>query len=69
MLHTSAERQRRIVQALSAHAKPCMVYNPALEAFWNPGRVDQSSLPLVEYMRRDFSPELAIGDYQIWTRR
>jgi hypothetical protein len=68
MLHITPERQQQIVRALETHPKACFVYNPELDAFWNPGKVDQSRLPLIQYMHRNFRPELAVGEYQIWTR-
>jgi hypothetical protein len=69
-LFFTPEQQNRIVQALSAHSQACIVYNPALAALWDPGgHQDFESMPLVQYIRREFKPVVASGEYRLLIRK
>ena len=66
MLGLSAQEQARIVQALAAHPRACVVYNPAILALWNSGgQMDFESLPLVQYIQQGFRPIAASGEYRL----
>jgi hypothetical protein len=65
----SPQQQRRVVAALSSHPKACIVYHERLAAFWNPGGHDLGSLPLVHYIRQEFKPAMASGEYQLLIRK
>jgi hypothetical protein len=64
----SAEQQGRVIAALSRHPRACIVYNPRLSAFWNPGGEDLEVLPLVQYIRQGFRPTMVSGEYQLLIR-
>jgi hypothetical protein len=69
-LFFTPEQQNRIVQALSSHSRACIVYNPALAALWDPsGHQDFESMPLVRYIRREFRPAVASGEYRLLIRK
>jgi hypothetical protein len=68
-LYFSRQQQDRIIKALASHQQACAVYNPRLAAFWNPNHEDLSSLPLVRYLRDEFKPLMAAGEYQLFIRR
>jgi hypothetical protein len=68
-LYLSAQQQARIITALSVHPHACIIYNPNLSAFWNPGDRDLNSLPLVEYISENFRPLTSAGRYQLLVRK
>ena len=64
----SPEQQQQVVTAISSHPRACVVYNPRLTEFWNPGGKRLDDLPLVAYIFRNFHPVGASGDYQFMLR-
>jgi hypothetical protein len=64
-LYLDANQQVEIVRRLSEQPRPCVLVNPRWAAFWNPGRRNLDSLPLVKYMREGFSPVLSAGEYSL----
>jgi hypothetical protein len=64
----SNDQQQQVVAAISSHPRACMVYNPALVNFWNPGGESRENLPLVRYIFDNFRPVGGSGDYQLMLR-
>ena len=65
----SNDQQTRIIQALSSHPRACIIYNPVLASAYNPGgHMDIESLPLVQYIRHEFKPVIASGEYRLLIR-
>jgi hypothetical protein len=64
----SPDQEQRVAAALSGHPQACVVYNPRLAEFWNPGKENLDNHPLVGYIFRNFQPVSGSGDYQLMLR-
>ncbi len=64
----SPAQQQSIVAEFAQHPNGCVIYHPSGVAFWNPTGADERSLPLVDYVRKNFRTVGQVGDYQFQIR-
>jgi hypothetical protein len=65
----SPAQQQAIVNEFALHPEGCVIYHPSGVSFWNPTGADERSLPLVQFVRRNFKTVSAMGDYEFQIRR
>ena len=61
-------QQQSIVDEFAQHPNGCVIYHPSGVRFWNPTGVDERSLPLVNFVQKNFRTVGQVGDYYLQIR-
>jgi hypothetical protein len=64
----SPAQQQSIVDEFAQHPNGCVIYHPSGVKFWNPTGVDERSLPLVNFVQKNFRTVGQAGDYYLQIR-
>jgi hypothetical protein len=61
-------QQQSIADEFAQHPRGCAIYHPSGVKFWNRTGIDESSMPLVNFVQHNFKTVGAKGDYQFQVR-